>query len=146
MNSSRTVRGILLIYGIGTMLSLKYLSAKFVIKSIVTRFLEMLRAMAQAAQKKAIEFGQMHLPVFQSRRAVTEFNKGFAIVVTIIFLAVALYVAGYILPGALTAMATSALTSVNTGVQTLFQIVGSLIAVIAFILLLLGVARNAFTG
>jgi len=90
--------------------------------------------------------GGLVLKLGKSRRAVTEFNKGFAIVVTIIFLAVALYVAGYILPGALTAMATSALTSVNTGVQTLFQIVGSLIAVIAFILLLLGVARNAFTG
>jgi flagellar biosynthesis protein FlhB len=80
----------------------------------------------------------------QRRIGSTAINAGIEIVILIVFLAIALYVAAYTVPGALTAMATSALTSVNTGVQTLFQTVVSLIAVVALILLLIGVVRKVF--
>ena len=111
-----------------------------------SRLYAMACAVAQAAQVKMVQFGQMlHLPG-KRRRGSSTFQKGLEIVVIIIFLAIALYVAAYTVPGALTAMATSALTSVNTGVQTLFQVVVSLIAVVALILLLLGVVRSVFVG
>jgi hypothetical protein len=53
----------------------------------------------------------------------------------IIIFVIVLYITGAVIPQALTALATSALTSVNAGVQTLFQIVISIIGVIAVILI-----------
>lgn len=121
--------------------------ATFAVKLYALRVLSVLNALTSQVLNSAYHaFSERTLRAVGAKRvgAGGAFNTGFEVIVLIIFLVVAIYVAAFTLPGALTAMATSALTSVNGGIITLFQVVVSLIAVVALILLLIAAVRKAF--
>lgn len=137
---SRTIKGLLILSGILTSNAIRFLSVRFVIASLVSRFFEMLRSLAEASRKMKVERLQSFVSFRVGSAGAT---VGIDLIVEIIFLTLALYVEAFTLPGALTAIATTALTSVNSGVITLFQVVIPLTAVIVTILLLITIVRRA---